>query len=166
MKKILSILLICLALCSCSSAKSIVPRLSGISFTADMTYYNEVYAFDGEILSDGTMKATVTSPEELSELEFTLTGEGTTVNYKGLTYSPVEGSMPFSKIMEDIYLPIREVALGDATADGNGILTGGEGSGEYSFTLSPTGLPQKLEMPDERFFVKFYNVSVKEDVND
>ena len=169
MRKIFSVLLVLLALllCSCSSAKEIRPYLAGISFTADMTYYNESYGFDGEIFSDGTLKISMTEPEQLKDLNITVSGEGMTVEYKGLTYSPVEGSMPFSAVLEEFYNPLREIVLSDtAVADSNGVLTGSAGTLGYTLTVSPTGLPQKLEIPDERFTVKFYNVSVKEDVND
>lgn len=166
MKKIFFILLSFLVLCSCSAEKNIQPRLGGIAFNAEMTYYNEVYRFEGEILSDGTLKATVTAPEELKELNFTINSEQTTVEYKGLTYSPVEGNMPFSGVMTDFYAPIREVMLSEKIADKNGSLIGGQGVRAYRFTFSPTGLPQKLEIPDESFVIRFYNVSIKEDVND
>ena len=165
MKKILFLLLIFLTLCACSGGKSIEPKLSGVTFTAEMTHYNEVYSFSGEILSDGTLKAAVTAPEELKDINFTINDEGTTVEYKGLTYSPVEGSMPFSGIMEELYAPIREIISSGATANSEGLLTGGEGVRAYALTVSPTGLPQKLEIPDESFNIRFYNVSV-EDVND
>lgn len=166
MKKIVSSLLVFLLFCSCSGGKEIQPQLQGITFTAEMTYYNEVYGFDGEILSDGTLKAAITAPEELKDLNLTMNDEGITVEYKGLTYSPVEGNMPFSGVMEEVYAPIREVILSGAVADSDGVLTGGEGVRAYTLTVSPTGLPQKLEIPDESFQIRFYNVSIKEDVND
>ncbi len=166
MKKIVSVLLVLFLLCSCSGGKEIEPQLRGITFTAEMNYYNEAYGFVGEILSDGTLKASITAPEELKDLNFTISGEGIMVEYKGLTYSPVEGNMPFAGVMEEVYAPIREVILSDAAADSDGVLTGGAGVRAYTLTLSPTGLPQKLQIPDESFEIKFYNVSIKEEVND
>ena len=165
MKKILSVLLVIMLLCSCSGGE-ITPHLCGIGFKAEMTYYNESYAFLGELSENGTLKAEITAPEELSELVITISHDSTTVNYKGLTYTPVEGTMPFSAMLEDFYNPIKAVIDSGLTADKNGKLTVGSGTDKAEFTLSPTGLPQKLELPDERFSVTFYNVSVKEDVND
>lgn len=164
MKRIFSVLCLLLVLCSCASAKEVKPQLGGISFSAEVTYYNENYAFDGHLEKNGTLKAEITSPKELEGLNFTLNGDSVTVEYKGLSYTPVEGSMPFSRVMEEIYLPLRELALSDkVTSDKEGRV---EEKGRYALTLSPTGLPQKLLIPDNRFEVRFYNISVKEDSND
>lgn len=165
MKKILSTLVVLMLLCSCSDGE-ITPHLCGISFKAEMLYYNESYSFSGELSKDGDLTAEITAPEELSDLVITISDEGTTVNYKGLTYTPVEGTMPFSAMLEEFYNPIKAAIDTGLTASGDGKLTVGSGADKAEFTLSPTGLPQRLELPDERFSVTFYNVSVKEDVND
>lgn len=166
MKRLVCVLLMLLVLCSCSGGE-IEPRLKGISFNAEMTYYNECYNFGGEVLSDGTLKVTLTEPEELKDLSFTLSGENTVIEYKGLTYSPVEGSMPFSRIIENFYKPLREVALSNSCeVSKDGVFKSDNGAQSYTITFSPTGLPQKLEIPDERFSVRFYNVSIKEEAND
>lgn len=165
MKKALVSILLVITLCACSGGE-IKPCLGGISFTAEMVYYNESYSFEGELSVEGELTAVMTAPEELKDLKFTLNAEGTVVDYKGITYTPTAGTMPFSKTMESFYAPVKEVLQGGLTADSKGILTLGEGVEAATFTLSPTGLPQKLEIPDKRFCVTFYNVSLIEDVND
>ena len=166
MKKIIGILLVILTLCSCGGKQEIKPRLQGISFTAEVTYYNEAYSLEGEILSDGTLQVAVTAPEELKGFNIHMINEDITVEYKGLTYSPIEGTMPFSGVMAELYAPIRQIVGSDIMADTEGKIKGGEGVRAYCFTFSPTGLPQKLEIPDESFEIRFYNVTIKEDVND
>lgn len=159
MRKAVLSLLLCFTLCACSSGE-IKPCLKGISFTAEMTYYNESYCFDGSISGEGELTALIISPEELKDLKLTIGEKGTTVEYKGITYTPVEGTMPFSAVLQSFYNPIREVMTKKPFADGGGKLKIGEGAEAAVFVFSPTGLPQTLELPDKRFSVNFYNVSI------
>lgn len=167
MKKFVCVFLIAVMLCSCSE-KGITPKLLSTSFTAEMVYYNEKYSFSGKISEDGTLTAKITSPEDLADLVFIITPEQTNVSYKGLTFSPVEGNMPFSSVMEEFYEPINEIASSEAEllTDSNGKLTGVE-EREYTFIFSSTGLPQQLLIPDESFSVVFYNQKIlNEDANE
>ena len=159
MKKAVLSLLLCFTLCACSSGE-ITPCLKGISFTAEMTYYNESYCFDGSISTQGELTAVITSPEELKDLKLILGEKGTTVEYKGITYTPVEGTMPFSAVLKNFYNPIREVMAEELLADGDGKLKTGEGTEAAVFVFSPTGLPQTMEHRGKGFSVNFYNVSI------
>lgn len=159
MKKLLLIPLCLLLLCSCSK-KEIKPQLCGIGFTAQVEYYNEQYSFEGEISEDYTLTAVITAPKELKDLKITTNGAETRVEYNGLSYTPVEGTMPFSQVLCDFLTPIKEVAVTGALADSDGKLTIGSGVKKANLTLSPTGLPQSLEIPDERFLVTFLNLRI------
>lgn len=163
MKKILSALLVIICLCSCSSGET-KPKLTNLSFSAELTYYNETYLFDGRLLDDATLKATIKQPEELKDLNLTVTPEGITAEYLGLTYTANEATMPFSKTIWDFYLPINNIINNtEAVADKNGALNGEANGNKYILTVSPTGLPQKLEIANGRILVKFYNVEIKEE---
>ncbi|MBO5199783.1 MAG: hypothetical protein J6B93_00730 [Clostridia bacterium] len=166
LKRVISVFMLILLLAGCSGSKT-EPSLCGISFRADMVYYNESYSFDGRISENGVLTALIIEPEELEGLEFTLDGKTTTVNYKGLIYTPVEGSMPFCRMIEDFYSPIRTLLDEEGpTADSDGNISRGKGADAFTLQLSPMGLPQTLKMPDDRFYVTFYNISVNEDVNE
>lgn len=163
MKKICLVLTLVLLLCSCSSKREITPCLAGISFTAEIVYYNESYSLDGTISKSGELTAKMKEPEELSDLKIMISESGTVVDYKGLTYTPLEGTMPFAKVISELYKPIFETIKNEtAVTSSDGILKGEN----FTFKLSPTGLPLELMIPDERFQVKFYNVTICEDVND
>ncbi len=165
MKKLVLVFFSFLVLCGCS-ASAVTPVLKGITFTAEMTYYNESYTFSGHILKDGSLEVIIEKPDELKDLKLSIKNDQITAEYKGLTYTPVEGTMPFSAVIKEFYDPLKEVIEKGLTADKNGILEVKSENLGYTLTLSPSGLPQRLELPDKRFSVTFYNISVKEDVNE
>lgn len=160
MKKLCISLLILLLLCSCGVKKEITPRLSGISFTAEINYYNENYTLDGVISKDGKFLAEIKEPEELRDLVITLDGDKTQVNYKGLVYTPLEGSMPFAGVLSEFYGQICKIIKDEPVSSTSDGIIKGDG---FTLTVSPTGLPLKLEIPDERFTFNFYNVSICEE---
>ena len=163
MKKLFALLLIFLCLCSCNG-KEIKPQLSEISFTAELSYFNEVYIFDGEIKKDGRLIANMKEPSELSDLKLTVTPKGITADYKGLSYTANEATMPFSKIMSDFYGAVAELSKSEKLkTDKNGEAVGEIGDTGYTLVLSPTGLPQSLALDTKHITVKFYNLSVKEE---
>ena len=163
MKKLFAVLLILLCLCSCKG-NEIKPKLSEISFTAKLTYFNELYVFDGEIKKDGTLIANIKEPSELKDLKLTVTEEVMTADYKGLVYEANEATMPFSKIISDFYSAINALGREEKLkTDKSGETTGKIGDTEYTLVLSPTGLPQSLELSVRHITVKFYNLSVKEE---
>lgn len=163
MKKLFALLLILLCLCSCKG-NEIKPKLSEISFTAQLSYFNEQYVFEGEIKKDGTLIANMKEPSELSDLKLTVTPKGITADYKGLVYEANEATMPFSKIMADFYTAINTLSNEEKLeTDKNGEATGKIGDTEYNLVLSPTGLPQSLTLGVKHITVKFYNLSVKEE---
>ncbi len=165
MKKFCLAVLVCLVLAGCSSGNT-TPVLKGITFTAEIAYYNESYTLSGQILNDGSMVATLLKPDELANLKLTLNGDRITAEYKGLTYTPVEGSLPFSAVLQNLYDPVCQVNKEGLLPDKNGKIQGEINGTDYTLTLSPTGLPQRLELPKRGMVVTFYNLCVKEDVNE
>lgn len=167
MKKIFCVVVALLFLCSCGS-REIEPKLTGISFTASLAYYNEKYVFDGIIDENGVLTAQIKEPESLCDLKLTLGPDGTTAEYKGIKYTPVANSVPFSKIMAEFYEPLYSIINSDQVfkSDKDGRIKVGSGTDAVTLTISPSGLPQRLEIPDDRFYVMLYNLSICEDVND
>ncbi len=159
MRKILVLILafVLLLLCGCGKGGEITPKLMGISFKAEMTYYNENYSFTGEISDSGQLTCEMTAPEGLSGMVFTVNEEKTVTEYKGITYSPVEGSMPFAAVIESFYGCINEIIKDpEAVADHNGILE----NDSCTLTVSPGGFPQKLTVQQDGFYINFYNITL------
>ncbi len=163
MKKIICIFMVLFCLCSCSKSE-VSPQLLGISFTGELTYYNEEYVFEGEILKDCTMKISVKEPEELKDLNITVTDKVMKAEYKGLTYEANEATMPFSRVIQNFYTPLS-IITNDNTlkADKNGEVNGEFGGEKCSLIVSPTGLPQRFELRNKQLILNFYNVSIKEE---
>lgn len=163
MKKLICVFIIALCLCSCAKAET-QPKLLSTTFTAELEFYNEEYVFDGELLEDATLKISVKEPEELKDLNITVTDEGMKAEYKGLTYEANAATMPFSRVISQFYLPLKSIATDKTVkADKNGEINGEFASEKCSLIISPTGLPQKFEIKSKQLKLSFYNISIKED---
>ncbi len=126
-----------------------------------MSRFNESFTFEGELDREGNLVAKMTAPEDIKDLVLTLKDGKMTADYKGLVYSPVEGSLPFSSLLEDFYAPLSQIREEGLCASGEGKLSGKVGNNEYTLFVSPTGLPQRLEMLGGNFTVRFLNIGVK-----
>ena len=162
MKKVLSLLLVLLTLTACSSKAAVKPKIYGIEFTADITYYNENYKGECKISEDGVLYLKISEPELLSGYTVTVGKDDIKAEYLGIEFKPNLANMPFSSVIQDLYKVIGEIAKCES-AEKKGdtyIIKGGKDADSYTLYISPTGLPQSLEMPDERFRVYFYNTKV------
>lgn len=162
MKKILAVVVLVLTLSSCSNKEAVEPKLNDISFVAEISYYNEVYSCDCSINSERELTAVIKIPETLEGFTLKVSGEGVTAEYLGIKYTPTDGNMPFASVLEQVYERFYKAAdAGEVKkADKSYKLSVGEGAEKAVLHLTEAGYPIMLELPDERFFVEFYNVSV------
>ncbi len=165
MKKVVFIILCVIFMSSCNSGeKFITPILSGISFTAEIDYYNEYFACDVTIDQDKTMKLTVTQPQDISGMKLIFSGDKVTAEYMGITYTPHTDTLPVGGVAQTLYSIIRQ--LDDDTVletqDGkNCIFKGRIDDRAFSFSFTPSGLPLCIDIPDQSFSIKFSKVEVK-----
>ena len=166
-KAVISVLMLIVFLCGCGGKnKSAIPVTKGVSFIADVTYYNECYTCDVAVDEKGIMTATVTSPEELSGVKLKFDGENVTAEYLGLTYTLKTDTMPLGNVALSIYNVFTHIAENGLTAeqDESNCIIENEIEGEkYEFVFAPSGLPLELKMPQKELKVIFNNVTVKED---
>ena len=166
-KAVISVLMLIVFLCGCGGKnKSATPVTKGVSFIADVTYYNECYTCDVAVDEKGIMTATVTSPEELSGVKLKFDGENVTAEYLGLTYTLKTDTMPLGNVALSIYNVFTHIAENGLTAeqDESNCIIENEIEGEkYEFIFAPSGLPLELKMPQKELKVIFNNVTVKED---
>ena len=164
MRKFICLLIPLILLCSCGKKSEVKPNLLGISFKGEIVYFNENYSCECSVSQDGVLTAKIIEPEILSGFVLTVSKDKITADYLGISYTPTTNNMPFSGAIDSFYKALLDCGLEDKTA----ILSGDEYiiKGEledlgYTLYISPTGLPQKLLLPDERFSVNFYNVTIK-----
>ena len=163
MKKIISLVLILLTLTACRGDKEVTPRLLGISFDAEITYFNENYKGECVLSSDGVLTCRISEPDMLSGYTLTLSKEGMTAEYLGISYTPNESNMAFSGVIGEFYSKLNQIISSAQTAqqkDDTYVIKGGEDADAYTQYISSTGLPQSLRLPDDRFTVYFYNTTV------
>lgn len=162
MKKICAVLILVVLLCSCSGKNAVEPKLKGISFVAEISYYNEIYSCECTMSNEGSLSAKVTLPETLEGFTLKVDSNGVTAEYLGITYTPTDGNMPFFGIIEEFYQGLCEAekaGVAKKTDDGYKI-TCGEGAEQKVLKITEAGLPITLLMPDERFYAEFYSVTI------
>ena len=150
MKKIISVLsLVILFLCACGEKKiSVTPVTSGISFTAELTYYNECFEADVTVAKNGETDMEITSPDTIKGLVFHFNGEEITAKYSGLEYKTDFKSLPESACCERLYEILKDTFNEDVTVTLEGdsyyIMRDSEDI-SYKLYLGATGLPISAE---------------------
>lgn len=164
MKKIVCLLIPLILLCSCGKKSEVKPNLLGVSFKGEIVYFNENYTCECAISQEGVLTAKIIEPEMLSGFVLTVSADKITADYLGISYTPTKNNMPFSGAIDTFYKALIDSSGQDKTATLSGdeyIVKGEIENLEYTLYISPTGLPQKLLLPDERFSVNFYNVTIE-----
>ena len=162
MKRILAVVLLIFSLSGCGGKAAVEPKLTGVSFVAEISYYNEIYSCDCTIDSERELTAVIKVPETLEGFTLKVGKAGVTAEYLGIKYTPTDSNMPFASLLEQIYESLYKAADGGEVKreDKTYKLTVGEGAERAVLHLTEAGYPIKLELPDERFFIEFYNVSI------
>ncbi len=157
MKKILCVIFMFL-LVGCTSTAKVKPITRGLSFTAEMTYYNEYYEMAIDIAKDGNTKIMLTQPEELADLVFEFKDGKVTTTFKGINCE-----------MDDSY---KTAAVGFIISafknqeqtvykNKNQFYTNGKcDGGEYTLYIAETGLPLKICDSNNRFEIIIKNATL------
>lgn len=160
---LITVLSVVAVFCSCSKAAHITPVTRGISFTAELTYYNESYIALVTVSKNGDTDIAFTAPDTLNGLMLHFSESGVTAKYNGLEYKYDISSVPDGIACSYLYKILNDAAGENAevTAENDCYYT--ESNGEklkYRMYLGATGLP--ISAKDERtgFCVLFKNVTV------
>lgn len=164
MKKIISVLsLVILFLCACGEKKiSVTPVTSGISFVADLTYYNECCEANVTVAINGETDMEITSPDTIKGLVFHFNGEEITAKYAGLEYKTDFKSLPESASCTRLYEILKDTFKEDVTVSLEGdsyYIMRDSKDISYKLCLGATGLPISAE-DNSGFTVNFKNVTV------
>ena len=91
---LITVLSVIAVFCSCSKAAHITPVTRGISFTAELTYYNESYIALVTVSKNGDTDIAFTAPGTLNGLMLHFGESGVTAKYNGLEYKYDISSVP------------------------------------------------------------------------
>lgn len=167
MKKIITVsffILLALALCGCTGRKTdISPVTRGISFTAELTYYNECYLAEVKIAESGAANFQITSPDTIKGLTFRFEGDSVTAEYLGLEYKTDFQSLPEGNACIRLYEILTDASSEEisVTADGNNYYISRDGENRYRLYVGATGLPIKAEDTSKGFTALFKNVTIQ-----
>lgn len=161
MKRIFSVILALLLLTGCGVNKAnVIPKTRGITFTCEVTYYNEVYECKGKTDQNGGMVIEFISPDDIKGLKFTFTKSGVTSSFKDTEYKAqkivFENSVA-TFINEVLSSENNEVLKQDDVFYTEGVTD----SFEYKLHLGGTGLPIKITTRPDAVTVAFKNVKIK-----
>jgi len=157
--------IICVAfffLIGCSKKSDTKPILKNISFNTDITYYNEKYTAKGSVDNDGTLTLQIVEPSELSGMTFTVDGEETKIDYKGLSFSPSANSLS-SAAVGMLYSGFAAVGQKNADyeyGDKNYTVSSKNNNGEFLMSYSPSGIPLEIKCLSGVFEAKFYDMKL------
>ncbi len=164
MKKIISVLFLAiLFLCACGEKKiAVTPVTSGISFTAELTYYNECFEADVTVAKNGETDMEITSPDTIKGLVFHFNGEEITAKYAGLEYKADFKSLPEGACCARLYEILKDTFNEDVTVnseENSYYIMRDSKDISYKLYLGATGLPISAE-DNSGFTVNFKNVTI------
>lgn len=152
-----------LFLCACGEKKiAVTPVTSGISFTAELTYYNECFEADVTVAKNGETDMEITSPDTIKGLVLHFNGEEITAKYAGLEYRADFKSLPEGACCARLYEILKDTFNEDVTVNSEGnsyYIMRDSKDISYKLYLGATGLPISAE-DNSGFTVNFKNVTI------
>ena len=159
MKRAFSVILLLLLLCGCKSQTKITPLKTGITFSANATYYNESYECDCDIQKNGDMTVKFTYPAEIEGLKFVFTQNGVSVNFKEIEY--VSDKIVFENSVASLLYEVLSKNNTEVFESENVFyLEGANKDFEYKLELGATGLPIKITTKPDVAKIEFKNVKI------
>lgn len=147
MRKIVISLGLILLLTSCRQAEDVIPQTANLGFCVHTVWNKTEYVLDGVADENSNLFLSVTEPEQLKNLKFSLRDDSVTVNYLDL-----KKEIPLNSFEEDS--PIRVIFEGFKSAENpekvytenNEYFTEFSlGNTEYRFVFSQGGLPLNIK---------------------
>ncbi len=160
MKKFLCLIIPIFLLCGCASKiKGITPITKGITFNAQIMYYNEAYECNVNISKNGNTEVSFIAPENLSGLKVFYSGDTVTAEFKGIKYTALAESLPQYSVSDTINNVFSNNYDEVLNKDDSYFVTFNDTDTEYKMYIGATGLPIKIESP--YFEAKIKNATIK-----
>lgn len=148
-------------LCGCKG-KEAEPQLAGISFDASLRYGTYECEANIELGENGQSKAVLLAPESVKGAELLFSGEGISVNYMGISYTP-QSKLPnetVNSVLSTILSYASKGAQKAAEREGLYVLENNVAGYSYKLYMTESGLPVKLECDDAELYAEFSNVKI------
>ena len=134
--------------------------MHNISFVADVTHGNTNYLADVSVQED-CLKFVVSSPENIKGLTLTVSANGTTAEFLGISYPIDMSAQPHGAIVQVLYNILNDVTTRQMNfSEDNCEIKGMAENYNYTFIFSPSGLPISLRVDEIDLFIKFTNVTL------
>lgn len=160
MKKLFCLINVLFLLTGCTtSANNIKPKLNGISFNAEVSYYNEGFVCSVKIEENFDTVITILEPEEINGLKFKFSANDVIADFNGLNYK-IDNNSPEQSVAEFIYNVFSNKSIA-VTKDGDNLyIEGKTKSNQYKLFIAPTGLPLKITDPTQKYKIIIKNVII------
>lgn len=164
MKRILSLVFSLVFLCGCAAkATNVKPVLSGITFEARLSFYNEVFCCSGAVSKEGELTLRVNEPQTIKGMKLTVKKDHLSAEFKGLTYTPKTEKLPFANVAQVLYSVLSDALYRNPQVkvqDNKFFIESAENDKYYKIILTEAGFPVSMEIPSAALTAEFSNVSI------
>lgn len=160
MKKLLCFTLL-LMLAGCTAATDVKPITRNITFTAEMTYFNEYYEMSVDIKNNGDTNISLTHPDELKGLVFNIINGKTTAEFGGIKIESDDSYK--TAAVNFLYSAFEKENQKVYENDDRFFIKGECDGGEYTMYISETGLPLKICDSSDRFEIIIKNLTLQKE---
>lgn len=164
MKRILSLVFSLVFLCGCAAkSTNVKPVLSGITFEARLSFYNEVFCCSGAVSKEGELTLRVNEPQTIKGMKLTVKKDHLSAEFKGLTYTPKTEKLPFANVAQVLYSVLSDALYRNPQVkvqDNKFFIESAENDKYYKIILTEAGFPVSMEIPSAVLTAEFSNVSI------
>jgi len=164
LKRILSLVFSLVFLCGCAAkATNVKPVLSGITFEARLSFYNEVFCCSGAVSKEGELTLRVNEPQTIKGMKITVKKDHLSAEFKGLTYTPKTEKLPFANVAQVLYSVLSDALYRNPQVkvqDNKFFIESAENDKYYKIILTEAGFPVSREIPSAALTAEFSNVSI------
>ena len=148
---------------SCGKGRGVIPQTTGMSFVADMEFFENKCVASVNVKENGDTKAEIISPDSIKGLSFIFSGGDATVRYLGLEYKydmadPASGAAVsyLYEMLKDASCDGRQISFDDGRFYTDGRIS----KTNYRMYFGATGLPISACDGENNFKISFKNAAI------
>lgn len=148
---------------SCGKGTAVIPKTTGISFVADMEFFENKCVASVNVKENGDTKAEIISPDSIKGLSFIFSGGDATVRYLGLEYKYDMAAQPSGAAVSYLYEMLKDASCDGRQIsfdDGRFYTDGRISKTKYRMYFGATGLPISACDGENNFKISFKNAAI------